>query len=59
MTQTWFTWNATGKASGNKLEVPAHIGFEWADGKIAKEWHNFDPSGMMAELELAASQSEE
>ena len=59
MTQTWFTWNATGKASGNTLEVPAHIGFEWADGKIAKEWHNFDPSAMMAELELAASQSEE
>ena len=59
MTQTWFTWNATGKSSGNTLEVPAHIGFEWADGKIAKEWHNFDPSAMMAEFELAASQSEE
>ena len=59
MTQTWFTWNATGKSSGNTLEVPAHIGFEWADGKIAKEWHNFDPSVMMAEFELAASQSEE
>ena len=59
MTQTWFTWNATGKSSGNTLEVPAHIGFEWADGKIAKEWHTCDPSGMMAELELAASQSEE
>jgi hypothetical protein len=59
MTQTWFTWNATGKASGKTLEVPAHIGFQWADGKIVKEWHNFDPSAMMAELELATSQSEE
>ena len=58
MTQTWFTWNATGKTSGNNLQVPAHIGFQWGDGRIVKEWHNFDPSSMMAELELASAQSE-
>jgi len=59
MTQSWFTWNATGKTSGKSLQVPAHIGFQWANGKIVKEWHNFDPSEMMAELQLASSQSEE
>lgn len=59
MTQSWFTWNAIGNVSGKSLQVPAHIGFQWENGKIVKEWHNFDPSEMMAELQLASSQKEE
>ena len=59
ITQTWFNWSATGKASGNTIEIPVHISFEWSDGKIVREWHNFDTTEMMAELELAASQSSE
>ena len=59
MTQSWFTWNAIGNVSGKSLQVPAHIGFQWENGKIVKEWHNFDPTAMMAEIELATSQSEE
>ena len=59
ITQTWFNWSATGKASGNTIEIPVHISFEWSDGKIVREWHNFDTTEMMAELELAANQSSE
>lgn len=59
MSQSWFTWNAIGNVSGKRLQVPAHIGFQWENGKIVKEWHNFDPSEMMAELQLASSQTEE
>lgn len=57
-TQTWFTWSATGKASGETIEIPVHIGFEWADGKIIQEWHHFDPAKMMAELALAETAAE-
>ena len=59
ITQTWFNWSATGIASGNSIELPAHISFQWENGKIVREWHNFDPTAMMAEIELATSQSEE
>lgn len=55
MSQVWFTWKATGKISGKELQVPAHIGFQWGDGMIVKEWHNFDPSSMQAELALASN----
>ena len=47
------------QASGNTIEIPVHISFEWSDGKIVREWHNFDTTEMMAELELAASHSSE
>ena len=53
ITQTWFNWSATGKSSGNTITIPVHISFEWADGKIVREWHNYDPSEMMAEVEMA------
>ena len=59
ITQTWFNWSATGIASGNSIELPAHISFQWENDKIVREWHNFDPTAMMAEIELATSQSEE
>ena len=54
ITQTWFNWSATGKSSGNTITIPVHISFEWADGKIVREWHNFDTTAMMAEIELAS-----
>tara|TARA_B100000886_G_C20327508_1_gene450905 strand:- start:172 stop:693 length:522 start_codon:yes stop_codon:yes gene_type:complete len=54
ITQTWFNWSATGKSSGNTISIPVHISFEWADGKIVREWHNFDTTAMMAEIELAS-----
>jgi len=54
VSHSWFTWSASGKKSGNKITIPVHISFEWADGKIVREWHNFDPSAMMAEIELAS-----
>ena len=54
VTNSWFEWSATGKSSGNKITIPVHISFEWADGRIVREWHNFDPSAMMEEIELAS-----
>ena len=50
ISHSWFNWSATGKSSGNTITIPVHISFEWADGKIVREWHNYDPSEMMAEL---------
>ena len=54
VTHSWFIWSATGKASENLITIPVHISFEWADGKIIREWHNFDTSAMMAQIELAS-----
>ena len=60
ITQTWFTWSATGKTSGISVEVPVHISFGWGENnKIVQEWHNFDPAKIVAEIELTASQSSE
>ena len=57
ITQTWFTWSGTGKASGLTVEVPAHISFAWGeDGKIVQEWHNFDPLKMQTEIALIPAQ---
>tara|TARA_Y100001980_G_C14179552_1_gene51204 strand:+ start:36 stop:383 length:348 start_codon:yes stop_codon:yes gene_type:complete len=53
VSHSWFTWSATGKSSQNTITIPVHISFEWADGQIVREWHNFDPSAMMAEIEMA------
>jgi hypothetical protein len=41
--QSWFTWTATSKLSGETITLPAHISFQWGDdGKIAarveKNW---------------------
>jgi hypothetical protein len=36
-----------------RREIPISISFEWRDGKIGREWHNFDTIKMMAELALA------
>ena len=54
VSHSWFIWSATGKSSGNTITIPVHISFEWADGKIVREWHNFDTTAMMAEIELAS-----
>ena len=60
MTQSWFDWNATGKVSGKKIVLPAHIGFRWGDnGKIVEEWHNYDTQEMMAELALSVPSEKE
>ena len=50
VTNSWFEWSATGKSSGNKITIPVHISL---NGLIELlEWHNFDPSAMMEEIEL-------
>ncbi len=54
-TNTWFKWSATGKTSGNLIEVPAHLSFRWENGEIVEEVHLFDPALMKEELELFAS----
>tara|TARA_B100001059_G_scaffold168502_1_gene168288 strand:+ start:613 stop:1125 length:513 start_codon:yes stop_codon:yes gene_type:complete len=54
-TNTWFRWSAVGKTSGNLIEIPVHISFRWENDEIVEESHLFDPSLMVAELELFAS----
>jgi hypothetical protein len=54
-TNTWFRWSATGKTSGNLIEIPVHISFRWDNGEIVEEVHLFDPTLMQSELELFAS----
>jgi len=59
ITQSWFDWNATGKATGKKIVLPAHIGFKWGkDGKIIEEYHTYDTQEMMAELALMNENSD-
>ena len=54
ITQTWFTWNATSKLSGNTINLPAHIGFKWGDdGRIIEEYHHYDTVEMTAGIEEA------
>ena len=53
ISQTWWSWKAIGKTSGEEIEIPISISFEWRDEKIVREWHNFDTTIMMAELALA------
>ena len=54
-TNTWFRWSATGKTSGNLIEIPVHISFRWDNREIVEEVHLFDPTLMQSELELFAS----
>ena len=54
-TNTWFRWSATGKTSGNLIEIPVHISFRWDNEEIVEEVHLFDPTLMQSELELFAS----
>ena len=54
VTQTWFTWNATSKLTGETINLPAHISFLWnEDGKISQEYHHYDTGEMMAAIEAA------
>ena len=32
----WFTWSATGNATGNEIEIKAHFDYKWEDGKIVE-----------------------
>ena len=52
--QSWFTWTATSKLSGETITLPAHISFQWGDdGKIAAEYHFYETGPMTAAIEAA------
>ena len=54
ITQTWFTWNATSKLSGETINLPAHIVFVWGDdGKVIAEYHHYDTTEMTAAISAA------
>jgi len=55
MDQHLVQMSATGKTSGNLIEIPVHISFRWDNGEIVEEVHLFDPTLMQSELELFAS----
>jgi len=58
-TQSWFTWNATSKLTGETISTPGHISFKWGDdGKISEEYHFYDTTAMVAAIEAAAAAQE-
>ena len=51
-TYAWGRWTATGKTSGENIEVPVNIVFHWDDqGKIKDEYHFYSPSLINEEIE--------
>ena len=50
----WFYWTATGKITGNEIQIPVHHAFRFVDEKIVEVYHFFDPT--LLDAELAASQ---
>ena len=57
--QSWFTWTATSKLSGETITLPAHISFKWGDdGKIAAEYHFYETGPMTAAIEAAMAAAE-
>ncbi len=57
--QSWFTWTATSKLSGETITLPAHISFKWGeDGKIAEEYHFYETGPMKAAIEAAMAAAE-
>lgn len=61
-TKTWYSWNATGKFTGNKVSDMSMSGFRWEDGKIVEEIHFGDGSNVETELfayQLTQAQEEQ
>ena len=50
----WFYWTATGKITGNEIQIPVHHAFRFENEKIVDVYHFFDPT--LLDAELAASQ---
>mgnify|MGYP001104526689 CR=1 FL=1 len=49
----WFYWTATGKITGNEIQIPVHHAFRFENEKIVEAYHFFDPTLIDAEA-LAA-----
>ena len=52
----WFTWSATGNATGNEIEIKAHFDYKWEDGKIVLAQGFFADNEFAKELEAATKQ---
>jgi hypothetical protein len=52
----WFTWSATGNATGNEIEIKAHFDYKWEEGKIVLAQGFFADNEFAKELEAAIKQ---
>ena len=50
----WFYWTATGKITGNEIQIPVHHAARFENEKIVAVYHFFDPT--LLDAEVAASQ---
>ena len=46
----WAPWNGEFAANNNKISFPAHLAFQFIDGKIVEEHLYFDATSMNAAL---------
>ncbi|MDG1054646.1 MAG: hypothetical protein P8O78_08475 [Flavobacteriaceae bacterium] len=56
-TSTWNNFSATGKYTGQKVNFPFHIAYQWEGDKIIEEYQFFDLSAFEKEATARASQN--
>ena len=54
----WFTWTATGNATGNEIEIKAHFDYKWENGKIVEAQGFFADNEFANELEAATNNNQ-
>ena len=60
VTLAWFTWNGTGKASGEAYKVPTHVVYVWGDdGKIDRAYLMNDSASFNKEMGVVSQMSQE
>ena len=60
VTLAWFTWNGTGKASGEAYKVPTHVVYVWGDdGKIDRAYLMNDSASFNKEMSFVSQTSQE
>ncbi len=53
----WLDWKGTLAANGKEVEIPIHLTFQFADGKIVREHGYWDPSEIVLELQKIAMEA--
>ena len=55
----WFIWKGTGKVTGNTIEVPCHVAYQWNDeGQVTETWLFSDQAPLLAEVNAAQAVTE-
>ncbi len=53
----WVNWKGTIAATGKEIAIPAHLTYQFVEGKIVKEYGYWDPTEVVLELQKIEAQA--